>query len=666
MKKKLFAVVCLVFFGLLLGGQFIGAQEQSPNLTQLQQDAQEELEITMGVAGWPTFIRGDMPVTQQDDSSTALERRVTAFLAKYGEAFGISDASSELALYQVETDSLAMTHLTFHQIHKGLPVFGGWVKVHLDASGQTMIAVSNGFVPGINLENATPKLAATQAVNIAYGAMPDGVLVSDPKLVVYPLAGQNYQGAESVLSWQIELRNDLIPARQLYFVNALDGTIAAVLDRLYIERSRQTYNANNECALPGDLARSEGDSPTGDIDVDNAHDFAGATYDYFSVTHGRDSYDNQGAVLTSTVHYCSNYQNAFWNGEQTAYGDEFPVNDVVAHEWTHAVTEHSAALEYRWQSGALNESFSDIFGAMVDREDWLMGEDLPSDVLGGREAIRDLADPTRFGQPDHTDNWVATCSDNEGVHTNSGITNKAYYNIAAEIGKEKAEQIFFRTLVTYLQPTSSLEDTRAGALQSAEDIYGADSAEYIAVETGFNQVGLDGVWNPPPNDCTCVAGKLLSNDTTALEPQAALRIALTLYRVRDELLTSTSTGRHYHDLYYKYTGQLTRLILSRATLRTTAEQLLLAAEPGLARLLDGDGNDVIVTAELVEMSRAYLKSLVSEARANGDEELAQTIEQEIVRIEWDALVGMTYEEAWAFINVRLALSPAAYLPLLSQ
>jgi len=424
---------------------------------------------------------------------------------------------------------------------------------------------------------------------------------------------------------------------------------------------RETYDADHGYSLPGTLARSEGDGPIGDQDVDNAHGFAGDTYDYYWNTHGRNSYDAQGATFVSTANYGDSYTNAFWNGEQTVYGDDFAVNDVVAHEWTHAVTEHSAALEYRWQSGALNESFSDIFGAMVDRDDWLIGEDLPDSVLGGREAIRDMADPAHFGQPAHTDDWVETCSDNEGVHTNSGIPNKAYYNIANAIGKDKAEHIFYRALTVYLDTNSSLEDARAAALQSATDLYGDGSAEYNGVRDGFDAVGLDGVWEPEPNDCTCAASTALSDETVYSDPLSVLEVATTLYRVRDQLLAGEA-GEHYRALYEQHTGRISYLLLEDATLRAAGGEILKQLTPGLGRLMDGAGDEDIVTQETVDGVVAFLHQLAEEDRTNGGGDLADTIEQEMARIEWDHMVGMTYTEAWEYIQSRITVH-FLYLPL---
>jgi Zn-dependent metalloprotease len=849
----------------------LGQPPTPPALKQLRQDAGGEVEITWNpLTGTPSFIRGRIPLSALGmDSGAKPSAAAIAFADRYARVLGIKQASSELKVMQDETDVLGMRHVTLQQVYQGVDVYGGSVKVHLSADGQEVVAVSSSFVPDIQVPDVQPRITADQALAAARKALPNGILLSGPELVIYPGQGER-PGASAKLAWLVELRDDTLPARNVYIVDAIEGIILDVLDRLYREivgigpaalqramwqqqpvyntafltdaqledytsmaseeirlfleshnsyfsrpitdvdgvvfdppqviaqaaiqyrinpkvllatlekesngvtrstrpsdttmrflmgcvspstareqltcaaerfrayhdqltntgstisgwrvgvpkltedgvlvtpatkavagqftytpyagvqwggnqpsvggvylfyyawnefgfnkqPNRKTYDANHGYTLPGTLARSEGQGPTGDRDIDNAHDFAGATYNYYWIIHGRDSYDNHGATLTSTANYGRSYMNAYWNGEQTVYGDYFPVKDVVAHEWTHAVTEHSANLEYRWQSGALNESFSDIFGAMVDRDDWLIGEDLPPHILGGREAIRDLSNPRRFGQPDHTRDWVETCSDNEGVHTNSGITNKAYYNIATAIGKDKAERIFYRALTVYLHSNSSLEDARAAALQSAQDLYGANSAEYNAVRDGFNAVGLDGQWNPPPNDCTCAATLALSDESVYPDRVSALDVAATLYRVRDELLTGTRAGEHYRALYEEHTGRIAWLLLLNPDLRAKGGQILKAVTPGLSHLMDGQGAQDLITQELVNDVLSFLQRLAEEDRAKGGGELADTIEREKARIEWNRLAGMTFEEAWQYIQSRVTAHPfVIYLPV---
>ena len=466
---------------------------QAVSVAALTQDAQAPVTVVYNPrTGGPSFIRSRIPITviglRPGDTSQAAAYGI---MRRYATMFGVDSAAQDLRFVEARVDSLGMRHTIMQQVVGAVDVYAATVSVHQARADGAITAVTSNVVPNVRVATTQPTLSEDSARAIAAKQLPRGVAVS-ARLTVYP--GQR-RGSAADLAWIVEVRDDSIPARKDYVIDAGRGKLLDVLDRLYTTRNRQTYSANGGTTLPGTLRRSETAGPTGDADVDHAHDFVGATYDYYAATHARDSYDNAGATLIATVHYSVNYQNAFWDGTQMVYGDGFPVKDVTAHELTHAVTERTANLEYRWQSGALNESLSDIFGAMVDRDDYLMGEDLP---IG---AIRDLANPGAFGQPGNASGWVQTCSDNEGVHTNSGISNKAFVNVATAIGKGDAERIFYRALTVYLQAQSTLEDARAGALQAAEDLFGATSTQAQAVNTGFGAVGLNGSFQPPVNNC---------------------------------------------------------------------------------------------------------------------------------------------------------------------
>lgn len=460
-------------------------------LDLLRQDALGTLRITTNPrTGTPSFVRAAVPLAPLDLTAGTPETWGLGFLMRYAEAFGI-DARENLRFVGERRDALGMHHVTFAQSYRGVDVYGARATVHLSPDGRRVVAVTNGMVPHVSVPTTRSRIRADAALRTARRDMPAGRLVSS-SLAVYPGPERRSSGR---LAWLVELRDDTAPARRVYVVSASTGRLLHVIDRLYIARDRRTYTANHKFDLPGTLRRAEPDGPVGDADVDRVHDFAGESYDYYSGTHGRDSYDNLGATITSTAHYRANYQNAFWNGQQMAYGDGFVVKDVVAHELTHAVTEYSADLEYRWQSGALNESYSDIFAAMIDRGDWLIGEDLPNGP------IRNMANPEELNDPGHVRDWRTVCSDNEGVHTNSGIHNKAYVNVAEAIGKDVAERIFYRALTVYLGPQSSFEDSRSAALQSAADLFGEGSAAYQAVDQGFAGVGIDGSFDPGPGGC---------------------------------------------------------------------------------------------------------------------------------------------------------------------
>ncbi len=231
----------------------------------------------------------------------------------------------------------------------------------------------------------------------------------------------------------------------------------------------------------------------------DAHYYADQVYDYYLNTHNRNSFDNKGATIQSIVHYGQKYNNAAWTGQYMIYGDgdgvnfsEFSgANDVIAHELTHAVTEKTADLVYENQPGALNESFSDVFGYFVDPEDWLMGEDIYTPGVAG-DALRSLSNPALYGQPAHMDQYKnlpnTSAGDWGGVHTNSGIPNKAAYNTIQSIGKTKAEKIYYRALTQYLTSNSQFVDAKKALAQAASDLYG--TTEVNAVNAAWTAVGV--------------------------------------------------------------------------------------------------------------------------------------------------------------------------------
>jgi Zn-dependent metalloprotease len=290
------------------------------------------------------------------------------------------------------------------------------------------------------------------------------------------------------------------------------------------ERLRKVYDAQYGSVLPGTLVRSEGEEPTGDEAVDEAYVGSGATHDLYANIFGRNSIDNQGMAIRSTVHFMEGYDNAFWNGEQMVYGDgdedlpeeerlfnRFTVAlDIIAHELTHGVTQYEANLVYRNQSGALNESFSDVFGSMVkqrfndqrsDEADWLIGEGLFTSNVNAM-GIRSMKAPGtayddpllgRDPQPGHMDNFVDTTADNGGVHINSGIPNRAFYEVAMELGGyswEKAGLIWYRTLCEELDQSSDFQAAANASHRVAGNLYGKKSTEQKAVYNGWKAVGI--------------------------------------------------------------------------------------------------------------------------------------------------------------------------------
>ncbi|WP_378185921.1 M4 family metallopeptidase [Aquimarina sp. W85] len=269
----------------------------------------------------------------------------------------------------------------------------------------------------------------------------------------------------------------------------------------------------------------------------DAHWGAEKTYDYWWSVHSRNSYDDVGAEIKSWVHYGVAYDNAFWNGSVMTYGDgssngsegngtfdALTSIDVAAHEIGHAITSSTANLAYRKESGALNEGFSDIWGAAVEHfakgnEDdssptasvWLIGEDI--DRRSGSIALRSMSDPNTTNQPDtyggrywKDPNCVPVQSNDYcGVHINSGVLNYWFYlstiggtgindigssyNVSG-IGILKAAKIAYRTLHVYLSANSNFIDARISSIQATRDLYGENSAEEIAITNAWYAVGV--------------------------------------------------------------------------------------------------------------------------------------------------------------------------------
>ena len=260
----------------------------------------------------------------------------------------------------------------------------------------------------------------------------------------------------------------------------------------------------------------------------SAHYNVGEVFDYYYNTHNRRGIDGDGGTVYSIIHVTYKGQameNAYWNGKVMAYGDGGQAFkplagalDVAAHEMTHGVIERTVKLEYKFQSGALNESLADIFGAMVDRDDWQMGEDVVKAAAFPSGALRDLADPHNGGsslndpgwQPAHMNEYVDLTidQDNGGVHVNSGIPNKAAYLMATAIGRNKTEKIYYRVLdARYLNSQSNFVDMRNACIQAAKDLYGNNSSEVQAVQNAFDQVGITGSGSTPDPELPPVQGE---------------------------------------------------------------------------------------------------------------------------------------------------------------
>lgn len=364
---------------------------------RLRQNAQGLVFIS---AKKSTDLAGFIRVSQGGDllpgaQSEKADGKVSRFLALYGGLFGIREAGLELVQTGAFTDKLGASHIAYQQVYNGVPVFGAIVQIHLDAKNR-LTAINGAFVPNISL-NTTPTLGAAQAADRALAdvlahppTQEDGASVSalaatslakveltaaETALFVYRdglfqgVAGPNY------LVYQVEVVGGNI--RELVYVNAHTGKIVNRVSTIHDALYRRLFEQNT-----GNQVWQEGDAFPGALNADqqNIVNFSGQSYYHFFNAFGRDSYDGAGAELRSVNNdptiACPN---ANWNGATTNYCNGVTSDDVVAHEWGHAYTQYTHDLIYQWQPGALNESYSDIWGETVDMLNG-MGTDAPAPV----------------------------------------------------------------------------------------------------------------------------------------------------------------------------------------------------------------------------------------------------------------------------------------------
>ncbi|WP_395691639.1 M4 family metallopeptidase [Nocardioides sp.] len=502
----------------------------------LRADAQGSLTLRPGFVGVPAASSVDNPAVTPATSPAAAAR---AHLRRYGGAIGV--APDGLVLRSVTRTVAGQDSVRFAQQVDGVPVVGGEVVVGLRDDrelGSALATVSHQEQAAAPVVSERAASATARALTARASGVPArdlavrtaGRWLLDPRVLGAPAR----LGTHTV--WRFDV-GDGAGVRRLVMVDVVTGAVVMNLDA--IEGIDRVICDNNNVAVASaspctsGFARTEGSGASGVTDVNRAFEYAGAVSTFYDQIGGIDLTDTLGITisgvkkLASTVRFCYTgktcpYANAFWNGQQMYYGDTYAsADDVVGHEMTHGIVDHSSELFYWGQSGAINESMADIMGEIVDHRyatagdsanDWRLGEDLP---IG---AIRDLQDPTLHGQPDKMTSASYTAnlsySDNAGVHTNSGVGNKTAYLISqggtfngqTVTGIDGADAGLTKTATLYLDAIESLTsgsdyaDLAAVLDQSCQDLVGTH---------GFTQA-----------NCTNVHAAGLATELTTSPPNA--------------------------------------------------------------------------------------------------------------------------------------------------
>jgi Zn-dependent metalloprotease len=472
--------------------------------------------------GVPTFVTGELGSL----GSGAKDKAAKEFLKSQRDLLHMSGGEDFDAVASF-TDGLGQTHTKFQEKYRGLPVVGAEFIVHSDKNGK-VTAMNGRFVPADDTK--LPRNASVDAYTAISNAAADmgadfPAIVESPKLT-YAVN----EKSQAFLAWVATISYKDEEGAQLVRVYANANGQGGLLfsDSIYKRlKNRRVHTCNNGSTLPGTLLWSEGGTQTSDTTAQAAYNYAGNTYDYYKNIFNRDSYDNAGATIISSVHYLSNYNNAFWNGSQMVYGDGDGTNfgplskalDVDGHELTHAVTERTAGLVYSNESGALNEANSDIFGNAVEAytrnggtpnaNTWKVGEDIYTPNTAG-DALRYMNDPALGGDSDYYPTRYTGTADHGGVHTNSGIANLAFYmmvvggthprgktsinvtplSATSSTSLDMAQRLWYRALTTYWTSTTGFSGARTGTVQAATDLYGAAAA--ASVTAAWDAVGAPG------------------------------------------------------------------------------------------------------------------------------------------------------------------------------
>ncbi len=504
------------------------------------------------------------------------EATARAFFQNFSALLGISDASETFIPALARQDETGRTHLRFTQLRAGIPVYGKEIVCGITPNGDLDLFMGR-YSPSSRASAGSFRLTPDAAVLTARahagvksaGAEANPFLTNGGEAAVEKCWFDDGKALRA--AYAVQLHSTLLERWQI-IVSADDGSIIRSFNAVctdgpekataadlhdqsrtidtylhsgsyyLIDATRPMYDATNSVfpnqtigtivtlsANNSDLQNvthlTSADNTWGDKSSVSAHYLSSLIYEYYRATHGRNSLDDNGGSIISVVNVTeggASMENAFWNGRIIAYGnggtdfEPFAKSmDIAAHELTHGVTEHSAGLEYLNQSGALNEAFSDIFAAMVDRDDWTIGEDITrvsSNFPDG--TMRSLEDPHNGAaqgawgwQPKHMNEYqnLPESQDNGGVHVNSGIVNHSAYLLAQQIGREKAEKVFYNALTTKLTRQSRFIDYRLAIIRAAEELYSATEAQACA--DACDQVGiLDGKGTDRPDDYPAVDG----------------------------------------------------------------------------------------------------------------------------------------------------------------
>lgn len=510
-------------------------------IEKLEKSSDETVELKENDG--QVFLSGEL-----SDKKVPSESSATKFLQENKDIFGIDNAKEELKVVEVNKDDIGDTFVKFAQVIEGTEVDNSLINVHYDKNG-VIVSVNGNLEENKEITTLGSKvISPEEAIKIAKSQFEFKKLKKTPKAekLVITEDGVNYEvykiniffmdptiGSYDVFV-EVSSGKVIKTEDKIRYNNPVTGTGIDVLGKtrdLKLNEDEGQYHMldlTNE-ATEG-IATFDGTNSADPLLVSNttreftaeehkasvsAHYNSEKVVEFYKKLFNRNSLDNKGMPILSFTHVPASYNNAMWTGDMMLYGDGDGVEytylsgdlDVVGHEMTHGVVEYTAGLVYKNQPGALDESMADVFGVLIstynkynvangeawkfDPADWVVGDDIYTPNIQG-DALRSLVDPTLYGQPAHMDNYfdLPDTYDYGGVHDNSGIPNKAAYNIASNIGMDKTAKIYYRALTQYMHPDTNFQQASYCLVQAAADLYGKGSNEITAIKNSFASTGV--------------------------------------------------------------------------------------------------------------------------------------------------------------------------------
>jgi bacillolysin len=498
MKKHYYLLFCI-----FLSSSFLFAQKVQKSISDFQIETQAKVTINENY-GIAEFIRFPSNKAFKIEGVTLFDKAIN-FLELNKDIFKLDPSINRFIIKKEETDNYGLKHILVEQEFNGVPLYDGKLHFHFNRVNE-LTSVNGNYIPNIkissipslsNTDANTIALQTIEAQNLNFSNTP--LLVNKSTLYIFPKGLAQGVLEANYLVYEVEVRNNN-DVREYVFVNAHNGNIVEQFTGMPHAMDRIVYESNTS-----NTVWLEGDAFPGTLTIWQQNEVVASEdmYNFFNNAFGYVSYDGADAQMR-TINNNPNIScpNASWNGVTANYCDGTASDDVIGHEWGHAYTEYTSGLIYQWQSGAMNESFSDIWGETIDllngyedgddddslrvscgsSDRWMQGED--ASAFGG--AIRDMWDPTCGGDPGKVTDSEYWCStgDSGGVHINSGIPNHAYvllvdggtYNgqTINALGFTKAAHIFWRAQSQYLTATSDFSDLADALEASAADLVGLD------------------------------------------------------------------------------------------------------------------------------------------------------------------------------------------------